>query len=291
MTISVKNSLSVTATDAAGNVSEATPVEVVFGPEPGKPAKLSFALAVDGGTIHAGDTVSYTYSVTDAYGGPVVNPLEVIPSWPQAVVFDDGISGNGQILGMTRTGDFTITARATGAAGVVQVAPLTVLPASGKRFIDLALTLSRMATNDTTAALTVVKDLYGNVIIDDANGTSAGLTLTCTPQNTATPATACSKAGNLFTVTKSGVYKITAAYDDGVNPRPRRLGLRLRGGRAGRGAPHRAHRQHRLPGQHRAGAAAGPHRRAAHPHRQPRARHRRALRRLRQRAGLPRGTR
>ncbi len=216
--ISVKNSLSVTATDSAGNVSEATPVEVVFGPEKGKPAKLSFALAVDGGTIHAGDTVSYTYSVTDAYGGPVVNPLEVIPSWPQAVVFDDGISGNGQVLGMTRTGDFTVTARATGAVGVVQVAPLTVLPASGKRFIDLALTLSRMATNDTTAALTVVKDLYGNVIIEDTNGTSAGLTLSCTPQNTSTPASACSKAGNLFTITKSGVYKITAAYDDGVNP-------------------------------------------------------------------------
>lgn len=218
--ISVKNTLSVTATDSAGNVSEATVVEVEFGPEPGKPARLSFALtgAADGGVIFAGDLVTYTYSVTDAYGGPVVHPLEVIPSWPGAVVFDDGISGNGQIVGFTRAGDFTITARATGAVGVQQVVPLTVRPASGARYVTMGLTLSRMATGDTTAALTVVKDLYGNVIIDDTDGTSAGLSLTCAPQATGTPGSACTRAGNAFTVTAAGVYAIAATYDDGTNP-------------------------------------------------------------------------
>jgi hypothetical protein len=174
--------------------------------------------AAMGGSIHAGEPVTYTYTVTDAYGGPVINPLEVIPSWPGAVVFDDGISGNGQILGFTRVGDFTITARATGATGVNKVEPLQVLAAAGQRYVTMGLTLSRMATNDTTLALTVVKDLYGNVIIDDTNGTSTGLTLTCTAQNPATPATACSKTGNEFTITKSGVYKIMATFNDGTNP-------------------------------------------------------------------------
>jgi hypothetical protein len=218
--VSLKNTLSVTATDAAGNVSEATTLDVLFGPEPGVPTKLTFALtgAADGGTITAGTDVSYSYTLTDAYDGPVVNPLQVIASAPNTTVFDDGISGNGLILGFTRTGTFNITARATGVAGVSKVVPLTVTPAKGARYVSMGLTLSRMATGDTTAALTIVKDLYNNVIIDDANGMSAGLTLACAPQNTATPATACTKMGNAFTVTRAGVYKITATYDDGSNP-------------------------------------------------------------------------
>ncbi|MDP1827736.1 MAG: hypothetical protein Q8L48_30970 [Archangium sp.] len=218
--VSVTNTLRVTATDAAGNVSEATTVEVKFGPEPGVPAMLSFMLtgAAAGGTITAGTDVTYSYTVTDAYGGPVDNPLQVIPSDPNTTVFDDGISGTGLILGFQRAGRFTITARASGAAGVSQQVPLTVNVAAGQRFVDLGLTLTRMATGDTTSALTVVKDVFGNVIIDDANGLSAGLTLSCTPQNMGTPATACTKMGNNFTITRAGVYRITATYDDGTNP-------------------------------------------------------------------------
>jgi hypothetical protein len=218
--ISVKNSIAVTATDAAGNVSEPTNIEVVFGPEPGKPAELNFTLTgiAASGAIAAGDQVTYTYKVTDAYGGAVTNPLDVVPSWPNAVVFDDGISGTGLIMGMTKAGDFTITARATGATGVSKVVPLKVNVAKGNRYLDMGLTLSRMATGDTTAALTVAKDLYSNVIISDTDGTSPGLTLTCTAQAATTPASACSKAGNQFTITKSGVYKIAATYDDGTNP-------------------------------------------------------------------------
>lgn len=218
--VSVTNTLSVTATDAAGNVSEPTVVEVKFGPEPGVPANLTFTLtgAAASGTITAGTDVTYTYTVTDAYGGPVINPLQVIASDPNTTVFDDGISGTGIILGFNRAGSFTITARASGASGVSKQVPLTVNVAAGRRFVDLALTLSRIATGDTTSALTVVKDTYGNVIIDDANGMSAGLTLTCTPQNTGTPASACTKMGNNFTITRAGVYRITATYDDGTNP-------------------------------------------------------------------------
>lgn len=218
--ISVTNTLSVTATDAAGNVSQPTVVEVKFGPEPGVPAKLTFALtgAAASGTITAGTDVTYAYTVTDAYGGPVLNPLQVIPSDPNTSVFDDGISGTGLILGFHRAGSFTITARASGASGVSKQVPLTVNVAAGQRFVDLGLTLSRMATGDTTSALTVVKDVFGNVIIDDTNGMSAGLALSCTPQNVSTPATACTKMGNNFTITRAGVYRITATYDDGTNP-------------------------------------------------------------------------
>ncbi len=218
--VSLTNSLSVTATDAAGNVSAATELEVKFGPEPGVPAKLTFALtgAAASGTITAGTDVTYSYKVTDAYDGPVDNPLSVIPSDPNTTIFDDGISGTGIILGFRRTGSFTITARASGAAGVSQQVPLTVTAATGARFVDLGLTLSRMATGDATSAITVVKDTWGNVIIDDTAGTSPGLTLTCTPQNTNTPGSACAKSGATFTITRAGVYRITATYNDGTNP-------------------------------------------------------------------------
>ncbi len=218
--ISVSNTLSVTATDAAGNESPATVVEVKFGPEPGVPSKLTFALsgAAAGGTITAGTDVTYAYQVTDAYDGPVANPLSVIPSDPNTSVFDDGISGTGVILGFRRTGSFTITARASGAAGVSKQVPLTVTAAAGPRFFDLALTLSRLATGDSTSAITVVKDTYGNVVVDDATGTAAGLTLACAPQNVSTPPTACARNGASFSINQAGVYKITATYDDGTNP-------------------------------------------------------------------------
>lgn len=218
--VSVTNTLSVTATDAAGNESAPTVIEVKFGPEPGVPAHLTFTLtgAAASGTITAGTDVTHAYTVTDAYGGPVLNPLQVITSDPNTTLFDDGISGTGLILGFHRAGRFTITARASGAAGVSQQVPLVVNVAAGQRFVDLGLTLSRMATGDTTSALTVVKDVYGNVIIDDANGMSAGLTLSCTPQNAATPASACTKMGNNFTITRAGVYRISATYNDGTNP-------------------------------------------------------------------------
>ncbi len=218
--ISVKNSLSVTATDAAGNTSEAATVDVLFGPEPGVPANLAFMLtgAAASGTVPAGTDVTYSYHVTDAYDGGVLNPLEVIASAPNTTIFDDGISGNGLIMGFTRAGDYTITARAAGTSAVKQVVPIKVTPAAGQRYVTTTLTLARLATGDTTAALTIVKDLYDNVIIDDTTGTSMGLTLTCTAQAANAPAGACSKAGNAFTITSAGVYQITASYDDGTNP-------------------------------------------------------------------------
>ncbi len=217
--VSVTNSLSFVAKDAAGNKSDATVVEVIFGPEPGVPAVLTFDLTGDAndGTINAGSDVTYSYTVTDAYGGAVLNPVALIVSWPNALVFDDGVSGTGLIMGMTQTGDFTVTARVTGAAGLSEVVPLTVTPSLGVRYVSLALTLSRMAVNDSVLALTVVKDLYGNVIVEDTDGTSANLTLACAPQNAVTPQAACVQAGNSFTITKAGVFKITATYDDTVN--------------------------------------------------------------------------
>ncbi len=216
--ISLKNQLSATATDAAGNTSEATAFEVVFGPEPGKPAKITFDL--DGkaasGTINAGDEVKYKYSLTDAYGAKSPNPVEVLPSAPGALVFDDGVSGNGFILGMTKVGSFTIAARATGVpadANLSKTVTVEVQPALGKRFIDMQLTLSRMATGDSTSAIAVVKDLYGNEITP----TTGQLTLACDPQG-GQPASACAVNGTTITVTKSGVYKITATFNDGTNP-------------------------------------------------------------------------
>ncbi|MEE8409580.1 MAG: hypothetical protein V3T05_08245, partial [Myxococcota bacterium] len=154
--------------------------------------------------------VTYTYSAVDAYGDLTSEAVLVVIDNPDAVVLDDGLSGAGLIIGLTRAGSYTLTARVA-AGGPVQTAALDVTVASGQRFVDMVLTLSRMAVDDTVQALTVVRDQYGNVINTPAP------TYTIEGQGGGTGSDYV-QSGAEFTIARSGVYKIIATFDDGTNP-------------------------------------------------------------------------
>lgn len=211
--VSLKNNLSVTAVDSSGNTSKATALEIEFGPPPGEATTLGFELtgpAADG-VIAAGDELAYVYAPKDAYGHVADNPVIVVMTAPDAVVLDDGLSGTGLVLGLTRAGNYTIKARAAGGSGVSETLAIEVQPAAGDRLVDLSLTLTSMAVGQSVLALAVVRDLYGNVL------TSPSPSYAIESQDPSMTDFFTLNA-NEFTVTKPGVYKITATYDDGVNP-------------------------------------------------------------------------
>jgi hypothetical protein len=213
----VQNSLSITATDAAGNVSVATAVEIKFGPEPGIATSIGLTLtgAAADGVINAGDSLTYSYAPKDAYDNATTDPIVVVTNAPNAEILDDGLSGSGMALNLLRAGSYTLSARAVGGVGVVgvqEVRSFTINVASGPRYVDLIVTLPRMTVHDTTMALTTVHDVYNNVVVADTDGTSAHLTLSCV----ATTVGTCTRTGNVFAMDRSGVYKITAAFDDGA---------------------------------------------------------------------------
>lgn len=179
---------------------------------PGRAAAFS-ALALEGaaadGAIAAGEDVAYTYETEDQYGNAASGQVMVSVNDPGAVVLDDGLSGSGLVLGLTRSGSYVIGARIAG-SGVTQTLNIDVHEAAGARYVDLALTLSRMAVNDTVMALTVVRDAFGNAISTPAPSFSIEA------QNPATT-NFHTQSGNELTITKAGVYAITATFDDGVN--------------------------------------------------------------------------
>lgn len=211
--VSITNTLTLTATDADGNTSESTTVEIEFGPPPGEATVLTFELtgAAADGMIEAGDDITYTYSAADAYGDPTDDPILVVVNSPDAVVLDDGLSGTGLIIGLARTGSFTVTARVA-AGGPIETRTVDVSVASGARFVSLGLTLDRMAINDTVIALVVVRDLFGNPIETPL------AEVTIERQDGTLQATDYVQNGFELTITREGVYKLTATFDDGVNP-------------------------------------------------------------------------
>lgn len=175
----VDNTLSVTATDAAGNVSEATVVTVVQAASKPASVKLSFTTPV----ARAGELVGLLARVVDQYGNelpdamvtfeslpalaaaftipgsspPVTKAQGVLASSRQFVAFDlSAVAATG--------GQFQVTARA-GAVSDTQV--LTIRPAAAQSFSKLAFVpngtaLTVVAGQDASYTYEVV-DLYGNV--------------------------------------------------------------------------------------------------------------------------------
>ena len=84
--------------------------------------------------ILAGEDVTYTYEVTDAFGNPVAVPIDVIVNDPGAIVLDDGLSGAGTISGVVRasTVPYTITALIAGTT-ISESRQVTVGVADGQR--------------------------------------------------------------------------------------------------------------------------------------------------------------
>ena len=197
----------VTAT--SGELSDDRTFEIIAG-RATTFTQLEMSGSATDGTVEAGEDVTYDYATADAFGNIAEGQILVTVNHPGAVVMDDGISGSGNILGMTKVGSYTINARIAG-SGTTDGLDLDVAAASGSRSVDLTLSLTRMAVNNTTLALTVVRDIYGNVLWSPAP------TFTIVPQNPINNGE-WTQDGNEFTITRSGVYIVTATFNDGANP-------------------------------------------------------------------------
>lgn len=173
------NSLSVTATDAAGNTSEATVVSI----EQARSRPATITLALSSATARAGELVGLLPRVLDQYGAelpdamvtftatPALAATFTIPNSSPAVTKDQGVlAGTRQFVAYDLSGvaasggEFTLTAT----AGTVSASTvLTVRPARATRYSKLAFvpsgtSASTIAGTDLEYEYTVV-DLYGNV--------------------------------------------------------------------------------------------------------------------------------
>ncbi len=179
LTPDATNALSVTATDAAGNTSEATTVEVVQAPSRPASVKLAFTAAA----ARAGELVGLVTRVLDQYGNelpdaavtftatPALAASFTIPGSNPAVTKDQGVlAGTRQFvayeLSAVKAAGYQFSIKAVaGTAETTEV--LVVRPAAAASF-------SRLAFKPSGTALTVqagqdaeydyeVVDLYGNV--------------------------------------------------------------------------------------------------------------------------------
>ncbi len=185
----------------------------------GRPASFTRFELTDGAAdaaVEAGDEIPYAYATADAFGNTSIGAVLVGIDSANAIVLDDGLSGTGSILGLTKTGDYTLTARIA-AAGTLATAAVKVGFAQGTRSVDLGLTLTRMAQGDGTIASAIVRDAFGNVILSPPPVLSIirqdGQALV----EGAPPVGDYALSGSTFTIYDPGVYAITATFDDGVN--------------------------------------------------------------------------
>lgn len=173
------NTLSVTATDAAGNVSEPTVVTVVQA----SPKASSIKLSLTAPLAKAGELVGLTARVQDQYGNempdepvtfestPALAATFTIPGSMPAITKAQGVlAGTHQFvafdLSAVKGADYLFQLKAT-AGTVSDTQPLTVRPASGQSFSKLAWApmgtqLTITAGQDAAYTYEVV-DLYGNV--------------------------------------------------------------------------------------------------------------------------------
>lgn len=173
------NTLSVTATDAAGNVSEATVVTVVQS----SPRPSSIKLTLTAPLARAGELVGLTARVQDQYGNelpdapvtfdctPALTASFTLPGSSPAITKPQGMLGSthqfvAYDLSAVSATDGVFQLKAT-AGTVSDTQPVTVRPASGHAFSRLAWVpsgtqLTIAAGQDAAYAYEVV-DLYGNV--------------------------------------------------------------------------------------------------------------------------------
>ncbi len=173
------NTLTVTATDAAGNTSDPTTVKVTQASSKPATVKLSFSSPA----ARAGELVGLVVRVVDQYGNEMSDPQVsfdvspslaasfTIPGTSPAVTKDQGVLANthqfvAYDLSGVKSSGYQFTIKAT-AGGVSDSEVLTVNPAPALSFSKLAWSpsgtqLSVQAGQDASYGYEVV-DLYGNV--------------------------------------------------------------------------------------------------------------------------------
>ncbi len=174
-----ENTLSVTATDAAGNVSEPTVVTVVQA----SPRAASIKLSLTTPLARAGELVGLTARVQDQYGNempdapvtfestPTLAQSFTIPGSMPAVTKGQGVlAGTHQFvafeLSAVKAADYVFQLKAT-AGTVSDTQPVTIRPAPGHAFSTLHWapmgTQLTIAAGQDAAYTYEVVDLYGNL--------------------------------------------------------------------------------------------------------------------------------
>ncbi len=174
----VENALSVTATDAAGNVSEATVVKVVQAPSKPASIKLSFSAP----SAKAGELVGLLTRVVDQYGNempdaavtfsttPALAATFTIPGVTPAVTKDQGVlAASRQFvaydLSLVKDGKYEFQVKATAGTvtdtQVLVVRPAPALTFKSLNFLPSGTTASVKAGEDVDYVYEVI-DLYGN---------------------------------------------------------------------------------------------------------------------------------
>ncbi|MBT9557720.1 MAG: hypothetical protein IV100_16920 [Myxococcales bacterium] len=219
----VASELGTTLAIAAQHAS-ATPATVVLTVLPAPATTIARfepdpAGAAADGHISAGDDLPYHYRVEDAYGNPVDSPIAVTVTDPDATTLDDGVSGQGLIAGLVRASPvpYQVTARITG-TGVTASFPVTVHPAIGERFVTLVPSTTTIAMGDEVILSATARDIYGN-LLPSSTFTFTVDTSGCEPLALAecvTPSATQVGAGATFTISRVGVFALTATFVEGA---------------------------------------------------------------------------
>lgn len=114
-------------------------------------------------SVAAGTDVQYTYQVVDLYGNPTNTRVLAFTDAPGAVFVDDGVSGSGQVTGLTAVGNFTLSFYISGAGlkGALQLAVGTGPVAT----VTASTAASLVAPNSDVKAFAQVRDAFGNRVL------------------------------------------------------------------------------------------------------------------------------
>jgi hypothetical protein len=176
-----------------------TSVTANFVVSPATPAAFTFNIDTTSAPFLAGDTVPFTYTVTDFFGNDTGTPVIVSVSAPSVVITNDGI-GAGEILGLVHAMTYTVRARAVGTL-FSDTETVTINPNPGDGF---NLVLSSALVVEDSRLLAFVYDAFGNSI------DLAGVTFTVDGAPINANSVQVSMAGNQITFGLPGTYSITA---------------------------------------------------------------------------------
>ena len=213
--------LSVSATDDAGNQSEATVVEIFYeeSKDPGFPETEGLSLELskdiittDEAEIIATARIGYDESA-DLSGQDILFKLSGIEGL-DAAASEQVVVTNSSGMAQATFSDLTTAsqnATITASTGDYLKSRSFQIVDEQARFIELSLSLDTIFVGNTVTASSVVKDAYGTII------TSPAPTLSIASQDPAAT-DFYSQVDDDFTITQAGVYTITSTFDDGTHP-------------------------------------------------------------------------
>lgn len=195
--VSGTTTLSVTATDAAGNESEPTEVEVTDADLGGVPAMVDLTTTPSPATVTAGADVAYEVTVVDSCGNTLSDAVvDVTTNAPGA------IAAAGNVSGLTAAGNFMLVARIPG-SNAVDAESITVDADEGTAVVDL-----RLFANASSVGLPVS---YAASIVDGFGNPVPGTATVTVPSDAGA---AVDTSTNSIIFSSAGTHTVTASLGD-----------------------------------------------------------------------------